>query len=223
MLIISTKFHSHTPRNLGTACSKVATEFCKLCVVGSIPVGSNHICGVAQSVERSAVNRMVAGSMPATTVMGMKRIGKQPVLKTGAREGCRFESIPCPPFRQRDYSSFLVGSSIMVVQPALNRFSVGSNPTSPVSPCQSSSSLRPRRVKPKTRARIPFGTPCTIRSVADRRIANPSLAGSIPAWYSFRERVPISSLWGCRLMVRTSDFHSDNAGSIPVNPFGFRR
>jgi hypothetical protein len=196
LIIVSTKFHPHTPRNLGTACSKVATEFCKLRVLGSIPIGSNHNCGVAQSVERSAVNRMVAGSMPATTVMGMKRIGKQPVLKTGARKGCRFESIPCPPFRQRSYSSFLVGNSITAVQPALNRFSVGSIPTSPVSPCQSSSSLRPRRVKPKTRVRIPFGTPCTIRSLADRRIANPSLAGSIPAWYSFREQIPISSFMG---------------------------
>ena len=29
--------------------------------------------------------------------MGTKRIGKQSVLKTDAREGCRFESIPYPP------------------------------------------------------------------------------------------------------------------------------
>jgi hypothetical protein len=158
MTILSNNLH--TPRNLGTACSTVATEFCKLRVLGSSPIGSNKNCDVAQSVERSAVNRVVVGSMPTVTVVGMKRIGKRLVLKTSARKGSRFESIACPPFRQRNYSLFLLGNSITVVQLALNQSRVGSTPTSPLS-CQSSSSLGPRPVKPKTRARIPFGTICT--------------------------------------------------------------
>ena len=56
-------------------------------------------CTVAQSVERPAVNGIVIGSIPicAANVDG-KRIGKRLVLKTGAREGCRFESMHRPPF-----------------------------------------------------------------------------------------------------------------------------
>jgi hypothetical protein len=109
-------------RSLGTHVPRLATEFCKLRVVGSIPTVSNFPqdlrpalngvsmqdcvrdscrtpqCGVAELVQRPAVNGRITGSNPVTTAMDMKRIGKRPVLKTGALTGCGFESLPCPPF-----------------------------------------------------------------------------------------------------------------------------
>jgi hypothetical protein len=79
-------------------------------------------CTVAQLAERPAVNGSVIGSIPicAATTDGM-RIGKQLVLKTGARKGCRFESMHRPPVRTK---------STMVVQVLDKRLVLGSNPSS---------------------------------------------------------------------------------------------
>jgi hypothetical protein len=191
-------------RKLRDACSRLVMRVRTSDVMHSILV----ICKIAlhgsSAVEHAAVNRGVAGSIPAraATALEVKRIGKRLVLKTSARKGCRFESMPLPPqIRQRhpicSSRGILMGDRQAVRQPALNRSCVGSNPTLPES-CLSSSSRRPRFVKPETRARIPLGT---------------------PPW---RERSGVHhSLWRRRLMVRTSDFHPENAGSIPVDASNF--
>lgn len=93
----------------GTHVPWLATKFCKLREVGSIPTvsiwsircakmvrfQSQSCCGVAELVQRPAVNGKITGSKPvATAILDMKRIGKQLVLKTGAPQGVAGSS-PC--------------------------------------------------------------------------------------------------------------------------------
>lgn len=121
-------------RSLGTHVPRLATEFCKLRVVGSIPTVSNfpndlpafdelahphcgaaRHCGVAELVQRPAVNGRITGSNPVTTaILDMKRIGKRPVLKTGALTGCGFESMPCPPFIFPRFSQIIQRINVML-------------------------------------------------------------------------------------------------------------
>ena len=54
-------------------------------------------CIVAQLAERLAVNQVVTGSIPVDAAMEVIRPDEEPVLKTGARKGCRCESMPLPP------------------------------------------------------------------------------------------------------------------------------
>lgn len=103
----------------GTHVPWLATKFCKLREVGSIPTvsiwffrhaktasrQSRSCCGVAELVQRPAVNGKITGSKPvATAIADMKRIGKQPVLKTGALKGvagsspCHVRHFFCPKF-----------------------------------------------------------------------------------------------------------------------------
>jgi hypothetical protein len=154
----------------------------------------------SSAVERRAVNATVTGSIPvrAAITVEVKRIGRQLVLKTSARKGCGFESMPPPPLRQRHpHTSWttgrLMGDRQEVRQPALNRFIAGSTPALP-GLCLSSSSLRLSVVGRTTRARIPPGTP------------------------HFRERSSAVGrhLWRCLLMVRKSGFQPENASSILV-------
>lgn len=94
----------------GTHVPWLATKFCKLREVGSIPTvsiwfccrrantasrQSRSYCGVAELVQRPAVNGKITGSKPvATASADMKRTGKQLVLKTGALKGVAGSS-PC--------------------------------------------------------------------------------------------------------------------------------
>lgn len=91
----------------GTHVPRLATEFCKLRGVGSIPTVSarrlllffaifaDFCCGVAELVQRPAVNGWITGSSPvATAILDMKRIGKRSVLKTDAPTGVAGSS-PC--------------------------------------------------------------------------------------------------------------------------------
>ena len=73
------------------------------------------------TVEHPAVNGLVIGSIPiCAAITDGKRIGKQLVLKTGARKGCRFESMHRPPCTK----------STMVVQTLDKRSALGSSPSS---------------------------------------------------------------------------------------------
>ena len=145
-------------------CLKLAMRVCRGERL-SVASGSRNALHGSSAVEHAAVNRGVAGSIPAraATALEVMRIGKQLVLKTSARKGCRFESMPLPPFPRQRHSLYslkgnAVGDRQAVRHPALNRSCVGSNPTLPAS-CLSSSSRGLRFVKPATRARIPLGTP----------------------------------------------------------------
>lgn len=87
------EIEQRAPRNTtGTHVPWLATKFCKLCEVGSIPTvsiwffrraktasrQSRSYCGVAELVQRPAVNGKITGSKPvATAIADMKRIGKQ--------------------------------------------------------------------------------------------------------------------------------------------------
>jgi hypothetical protein len=146
------------------------------------------------------VNATLAGSIPAgaVTSVEVKRIGKRLVLKTSARKGCRFESVPPPPFHQRHSHNLaktaaLLGDRQAVRQPALNRFIAGSNPALPGS-CLSSSSRGPSVVIRATRVQIPSGTPFEETHAAVRR-----------------------DTWRCLLMVRKPGFQPGNASSILVS------
>jgi hypothetical protein len=54
-------------------------------------------CIVAQLAERLTVNQVVTGSIPVDAATEVIRPDEEPVLKTGARKGCRCESMPLPP------------------------------------------------------------------------------------------------------------------------------
>ena len=161
------------PSNLGDACTRAgavgASSFAAQTPLGCIarasliPAVSINLLHGSSAAERRAVNATVTGSIPVrAAIVEVKRIGKQLVSKTGARKGCRFESMPPPPFRQHPRhasvtTACMVGDRQAVRQPALTRFSAGSNPALPGS-CLSSSSPRPSVVSRATWARIPPGT-----------------------------------------------------------------
>ncbi len=76
-------------------------------------------CIVAQLVERLTVNQDVTGSNPVDAAMEVIRPDEELVLKTGARKGCRCESMPLPPYAriaqtvEQTVDNRSVGSSIL--------------------------------------------------------------------------------------------------------------
>lgn len=66
---------------------------------------------VAHSAEQVFYTDKVEGAKPSWSTTETIRLDEEPVLKTGARKGCRCESIPFPPFSR---------SSSVAEQPADN-------------------------------------------------------------------------------------------------------
>jgi hypothetical protein len=121
---------------------------------GSSILPSPMYCGVAKLVQRPAVNGKIIGSIPITaaTIKHTEaiRIGKEPVLKTGAAKAMQV----------RVHAASAICSRIakLVRHNALNVANPGSSP-GPGKLCPSSSSLRHSVVGRVTRARISLGTP----------------------------------------------------------------
>lgn len=90
---------------------------------GSFPVAPSihHIHSSSSAAEQLLYTEMREGASPSWSTTETIRLDEDPVLKTGARKGCRCKSIPFPPFSR---------SSSAAEQPADNGTIVSANLTS---------------------------------------------------------------------------------------------